>query len=118
MAQRSSLLQIAHTLHSARMATYLGSAHNDVARALDLYRWNLQLGAAFQEVLAVTEITLRNAVDHALRNRVSHLEPLLTVNVSARHTDVLRVIAAVSPATRDWCAGMSRVKETNQRRPA
>ena len=245
MAQRSSLQQIAHTLHSARMATYLGSAHNDVARALDLYRWNLQLGAAFQEVLAVTEITLRNAVDHALRtwnagqprpdgeglhsphwlqdparplasltrrtrdmarrqaddarsarpqnhprkfapithddilaqltfgafvellptpdedaptyrarhilwseamrtafphndshdplgivladrvgrlhalrNRVSHLEPLLTVNVSARHTDVLRVIAAVSPATRDWCAGMSRVKETNQRRPA
>ena len=67
MAKRSSLLQIAHTLHSARMATYLGSAHNDVARALDLYRWNLQLGAAFQEVLAVTEITLRNAVDHALR---------------------------------------------------
>lgn len=245
MAQRSSLLQIAHTLHSARMATYLGSTHNDVARALDLYRWNLQLGAAFQEVLSVTEITLRNAVDqalrtwnagrprpegeglhsplwlqdparplasltrrtrdsarrqaetarsarpqnhprkfapithddilaqltfgafvkllptpdeeaptyrarevlwnealrtsfphlasndqqgivladrvgrlHALRNRVSHLEPLLTVNVSARHTDVLRVIAAVSPATRDWCAGISRVKEINRRRPA
>jgi len=234
----------------------MGACHNDTVKALELYRWNLQLASAFQEVLSITEIVMRNAIDgslrtwnaqpdqqrrvtphsphpqdanvlppgpsdwilgaapplnslmrsprgtamknarearshrpavhprktaaithddllaqftfgvfvkllpttddtqreyasrkllweqalyrafphsvndptgkiiadrvgrlHTLRNRVSHMEPLLDVNAAARHTDALKVIAAVSPATRDWCAGISRVRSVMQAYP-
>lgn len=257
MIQRSSLLELKDSLHSARLATYLDACHNDTLKALALYRWNLQLASAFQEVLSITEIVLRNGLDaalrtwnaqpaqqhlvhqhppqtpgtgvvhpgpgdwilgaaaplnalmrsprgtavrqardarshrsathprkaapithddllaqftfgvfvkllptsdathadyysrkvlweqalhqafphssgdpegriiadrvgrlHALRNRVSHMEPLLSVNAVARHTDALKVIAAISPATRDWCAGISRVRSVLRAYPA
>ncbi|MCU1477519.1 MAG: hypothetical protein JWQ64_2212 [Subtercola sp.] len=54
---------------------------------------------------------------HALRNRVSHMEPLLEVNISARHTDVLHVVGSISPEARDWCAGTSRVKQVARTDP-
>ncbi|GEO93654.1 MULTISPECIES: hypothetical protein [Kocuria] len=249
MIQRSSLLELKNSLHSVRLATYMDACHNDTVKALELYRWNLQLASAFQEVLSITEIVMRNAIDgalrtwnahpdqqrrviphasqppranvlppgpadwilgaasplnslmrsprdtalrqarearsrrpashprkaapithddllaqftfgvftkllpttdtthrnyanrkllweqavhhafphytddldgeiladrvgrlHSLRNRVSHMEPLLSVNAVARHTDALKVIATVSSPTRDWCAGTSRVR--------
>ena len=47
---------------------------------------------------------------HGLRNRVAHMEPLFDVNIIARHTDALKVLGAISPAARDWCAGESRVR--------
>lgn len=243
MAQRQTYLNIQKTLHSARLSSYISASQNHLPKALELYRWNLRLAGAFQEVLSVTEIALRNAMDdalrvwnsaqphhsgsghhspewlldpakplngltkiprataqkqaqsaraarhnnhprknapinhddllaqltfgvfakllptsdssdknytakrvlwqqalhgafphsqadpdgytladrvgrlHALRNRVSHMEPLLTVNVTARHNDALRTIAAIDPSTRDWCAGMSRIKEVASSRP-
>lgn len=54
---------------------------------------------------------------HSLRNRVAHMEPLLDVNVKARHTDVMRVLGAVSPELQNWCSGISRVKPVLQTRP-
>ena len=38
----------------------------DVQGALDLYVWNLRLGAAFYGPLAIFEVTLRNALHHEL----------------------------------------------------
>ncbi|RMB70296.1 hypothetical protein AYK61_26420 [Rhodococcus sp. SBT000017] len=54
---------------------------------------------------------------HGLRNRVSHMELLLEVNIVARHNDALRLLAAISPQVRDWCAGMSTVIETRKKCP-
>ncbi|MEU4646043.1 hypothetical protein [Nocardia fluminea] len=54
---------------------------------------------------------------HGLRNRVSHTEPLLDVNITARHDDALRLLGAISPEVRDWCAGFSRVVEVRRKCP-
>ena len=54
---------------------------------------------------------------HGLRNRGSHMEDLLGVNITARHNDALRIRAAISPEVRDWCAGMSTVIEIRRKCP-
>jgi hypothetical protein len=46
---------------------------------------------------------------HALRNRVSHMEPLLDVAVEKRHNDLLQLLTAIDPALRAWVEGISRV---------
>lgn len=43
------------------------AAKQDEKHALALYRWNLQLTSAFQELLSVTEVVLRNAMDRELQ---------------------------------------------------
>lgn len=246
MAKHSTILAVAQHVHPARFAPYVSHCGNDPLRALDLYKWNLQLSSEFQKVLAVTEVVLRNAIDrelrawnqtrttrspgqprhhhgpnwtsdaarplnsltrearrtatkhaneavsaresnhprataavnhddmlaqltfavwakllptpdttdtnyksrkilwdnavkrafphrsndpdghgtagrvarlHALRNRVSHMEPLIQVNVVSRHNDALRLLGSISPETRDWCSGLSRVIEVNRTKP-
>ncbi|MGK2318307.1 hypothetical protein [Gordonia rhizosphera] len=239
MPKHSTILQVHELLHPSRMGIYNVRCNNDPRKALEVYRWNVQLGSAFQEVLAITEVILRNALDaelrrwnstqpttsggnysaewlisaarplnammknaaktahkhaeeaeadrdpgharkgaaithddllaqltfgtwpkllpqpgtdpaettrrnilwnqalhnafphesnpkiiadrvrrlHKLRNRVAHMEPLLDLNVTARHRDALRLLGAISPAARDWCAGFSRVPEIARQRP-
>lgn len=58
---------IAETLHSARFAPYRAYCSGKDHEALKLYAWNLELSSAFHEVLAVTEVVLRNAIDKQLR---------------------------------------------------
>ncbi|MDV7357683.1 hypothetical protein R4282_32335 [Rhodococcus oxybenzonivorans] len=244
MPKHATILAVNKHLHPVRLATYTSRCGNDPYLALELYKWNLQLSAAFQQVLAVTEVALRNSIDeqlriwnagqprhsppggthgrdwlldparplnsltrdsrrtatnhataadgtrdaahprkgvpvthddilaqitfgvwpkllptkittdtsyrarrilwqqalhhafphntndpngyivadragrlHGLRNRVSHMEPLLGVNITARHNDALRLLAAISPEVRDWCAGMSTVIEIRRKCP-
>lgn len=246
MAKHSTILAVAEHVHPARIAPYFSHCGNDPLRALELYKWNLQLSSEFQKVLAVTEVVLRNAIDrelrawnqtrtttlpgkpphqhgpdwtsdaarplnsltsaarksakkhaseaantresnhpraaaavnhddvvaqltfgvwakilpttdttdpnykqrkilwnkavkrafphrrndpdgygtagraarlHSLRNRVSHMEPLMQVNVVSRHNDALRLIGSISPETRDWCSGLSRVMDVNKAKP-
>ncbi|MGB7365164.1 MAG: hypothetical protein WA931_19230 [Rhodococcus sp. (in: high G+C Gram-positive bacteria)] len=250
MPKHATILAVNKLLHPVRLATYASRCGNDPYRALELYKWNLQLSASFQQVLAVTEVALRNAIDeqlrtwnalqphhtpssvlaqpngshgqhwlldparplnsltrdsrrtarkhaeeaegtrdpahprkgapithddilaqltfgvwpkllptkdsadsnyrgrrilwqqalrhafpysvsdpdgyiiadragrlHGLRNRVSHMEPLLGVNITARHNDALRLLGTISPEARDWCAGMSTVIEIRRKCP-
>lgn len=244
MPKRATIVAVNKHLHPVRLATYSRRCGNDPFQALELYKWNLQLSAAFQQVLAITEVALRNAIDdqlrtwnaaqphhthvggthstdwlldparplnsmtrdsrrtagkhaleadgsretghprkgaavthddilaqitfgvwpkllptpdpsdanyrarqvlwrqalrhgfphntndpdgfilsaragrlHGLRNRVSHMEPLLNVNIVARHNDALRLLGAISPEVRDWCSGLSRVVELRRRCP-
>jgi hypothetical protein len=63
------LAKIPHTLSEPRFATYLQHCGNDKTVALNLYKWNLELSAAFMVPLHLLEISLRNAVVEAL-NRV------------------------------------------------
>lgn len=50
----------------ARLTTYIRHAHGNARRALQLYAWNVNAGAALYPILQVNEIALRNAVDRAL----------------------------------------------------
>lgn len=54
-------------LSKPRLQPYLISAHGNQELAISLYRWNLELSVAFLEVLAPTEVIVRNAIDRELR---------------------------------------------------
>lgn len=54
-------------LGSPRFAPYLSACADDMGRATELYEWNLRLGAAFQEVMMLMEVAVRNAIDTQLR---------------------------------------------------
>lgn len=49
-----------------RFATYLQARGNNIADALALYQWNLELSAAFMVPLQVCEIAARNGVAEAI----------------------------------------------------
>jgi hypothetical protein len=51
-----------------RFQPYLSAAGNDPELALDLYEWNLEVSAAFWEVIAVVEVVTRNAMHDQLTN--------------------------------------------------
>jgi hypothetical protein len=58
---------LAHTLSESRFGFYLEAVGGlDVQGALDLYIWNLRLGAAFYGALAILEVTLRNSLHRTL----------------------------------------------------
>lgn len=243
MAQREKM--VSASLGAPRLAPYLSACQNDLVRAIELYEWNLHLGAAFQEITMILEVAVRNAIDeqlkpwnkdqsrnthnpgsdftdewiahpaiplhglmsahsknaqsyaqtargkrpphhprkhaaishddllaqlsfgtwpsilpnpnrprvstpkiriweeaivyafpkadpgdtgtrqvceplkrlHNLRNRVAHGEQLLEVNVQARFSDVLRVLAFIDQDLADWCVDVSRVRAVQKQRP-
>lgn len=55
---------------------------------------------------------------HALRNRVSHMENLLDVDVDARLRDALQLVNAINPEYMDWLKKASRVDSVNSLRPS
>ena len=57
---------IPHILSEPRFATYLQHCGNDRTQALLLYKWNLELSAAFVVPLHLLEVSLRNAVVECL----------------------------------------------------
>jgi len=58
---------VAAAITAPRLSTYLDKSAGDLASALKLYRHNLRLSGAIYEVLAITEVSLRNAMDSQLR---------------------------------------------------
>ncbi|MGP9784534.1 hypothetical protein ACT3UQ_18995 [Glutamicibacter sp. AOP12-B1-11] len=67
MASSSSTTKIISALHLSRMQPYLEATAQNQVKALQLYRWNLELTAATQAVLGVMEVVLRNAMDRELQ---------------------------------------------------
>lgn len=53
-------------LSASRLEPYLTAVAGDVKRAIALYEWNLTLSAEFWKVIAITEVTLRNAMHNEL----------------------------------------------------
>lgn len=58
-----STAAIAAHLHVTRFGTYMAAAGDNQAKAVALYRWNLELASALFETLTLTEVVLRNALD-------------------------------------------------------
>jgi hypothetical protein len=61
--------ELQRCLSEPRLKRYLSAAGGDHAEALDLYRWNAEVSAAFWFGFNVLEVTLRNNLHRAL---VSH----------------------------------------------
>jgi hypothetical protein len=61
-----SLPAIQAALSAPRFQPYLDAAGQSPQLALELYEWNLELSAAFWEVIAVVEVVTRNAMHDQL----------------------------------------------------
>ncbi|WP_262369264.1 hypothetical protein [Corynebacterium urealyticum] len=59
---------ILDSLGAARMEPYLRATNGHKRQALNLYRWSVRLAASVQEVLGITEVLLRNAIDRELQD--------------------------------------------------
>lgn len=59
---KEQLYRLPQVLSAPRFATYLRSCSGDRVSALTLYRWNLEVSAAFLVPLHVLEVSLRNAI--------------------------------------------------------
>lgn len=59
--------RIIRFLHPSRMRLYLEVSGGNHKKALALYRWHSQLTAAVQEILGITEVVLRNALDEQIQ---------------------------------------------------
>lgn len=70
--QSSTRDTIINAFGSARMSPYLSATGGNKKRALTLYRWSVELTAAIQETLGITEVLLRNAIDGQLQRWNDH----------------------------------------------
>ena len=67
--------------------------------------WSRQLRKQFPSLPpVVNREQLRKQADAALklRNRISHHEPIIGLDLPAKHDEVIRLIAWMCPATHDW----------------
>ncbi len=58
--------RISNALSRQRFERYLTNCDGDMSRALELYRWNIEVSAECLKLLHVCEVTFRNAVSDAL----------------------------------------------------
>ncbi|WP_423185137.1 hypothetical protein [Arthrobacter sp. NyZ413] len=65
--RRQTRAALIDSLHRSRLEPYLNVSSGDEKLALSLYGWNLHLTSAFQELLSVVEVVLRNAMDAELQ---------------------------------------------------
>lgn len=65
--KRQRRAEVIRCLHRTRLDPYLEETDGDERAALALYQWNIQLTAAFQELLSVVEVVLRNTMDAELQ---------------------------------------------------
>lgn len=54
---------------------------------------------------------------HRLRNRVSHVEPLLDIDVKAQISEAFDLVASINPVIAAWLTGISKVSATLAKQP-
>lgn len=59
--------QLKYYLSSPRFNVYLAKTNNDFHKAYRLYKVNIELSEAFYPILAVLEVSLRNAINETLK---------------------------------------------------
>ncbi len=64
--------KIIEALSAERFTPYLRHCGGDTAKALELYRWNIEISQSFYAPLALLEITLRNKIDQIFRTHFGH----------------------------------------------
>lgn len=113
------LAHITFGLWKELLPNHLPSAGNATENANRLRLWNEGLRNAFPGVQdSDGEITFwRVAHLHELRNRVSHMEPLLNVDVKDRTDDAFKLLQSIDGVVANWVAGGSQVQSVLNRRP-
>lgn len=94
------------------VAMLRGSYHNRI--------WATQTLEAFPHLGAdstITDISRAANRIQVLRNRIFHQEPLIGRNLSADYGDILFVLGAICPYTRDWMRAYSSVPSVMRERP-
>ncbi len=62
----AQMTAVATALSTPRLSRFMSACANDRARALELYRWNAQISAAFMVPMHICEVVLRNAIVGAI----------------------------------------------------
>ncbi|KGF01836.1 hypothetical protein [Actinomyces sp. S4-C9] len=115
------LAQIMFGMWRDLLPNHLPGANPELRANINRARiWNEALCCAFPHVDDVNgEITFwRVAHLHRLRNRVSHVEPLLNVDVNTQIQEAFDLVASINPVVADWLTGISQVSAVIARRPA
>lgn len=63
---QDEIQSLPEVLSAPRFATYLAEKGGDKEQALELYRWNLELSAAFLVPLQICEVSVRNSITRAI----------------------------------------------------
>jgi hypothetical protein len=76
----------------------------------DLWRPSLRHG--FPHLGRGSRVDVESPVErlHLLRNRIAHLEPIHTENLSARLRDMTNVLGYICPRTQSWFGSVHRIK--------
>jgi len=82
--------------------------------------WAPALRHAFPHLRPARRATVYQLVDrlNSVRNRVAHHEPIHSLDIAARHKEVLLAAGWIDPAAAAWIAETSRVPAVLQMRPA
>lgn len=93
-----------------------GNSYQNLNR---LRMWKEALVHAFPHVVDVDgrETYWRVSRLHHLRNRVSHMEPLLRVDIPDRMHDAFVLVRSIDTDAGNWITGMNRVPEVLARKP-
>ena len=104
----------------ARMRTYEYATGGDKQLAVDLYGWNVRIGAAFLEDLCTFEVLLRNALDRALRahfQQAPEAVPWYDQNIlhATNYKPIDEVLVALGAGqARDWDSSDLTPREPDQ----
>lgn len=63
----AQIAAITAALSAPRMSRFVAACANDAARAVELYRWNAEISAAFMVPMHICEVVLRNAIAGAIQ---------------------------------------------------
>lgn len=81
--------------------------------------WDEALSNAFPHIDDVNgKVTFwRVAHLHRLRNRISHVEPLINVDVKSAIQEAFDLVSSINPSIEQWLTGISQVSDLLKRRP-
>lgn len=82
--------------------------------------WNAQAANAFPALpqnLTIAQVSKNASTIQDLRNRIFHQEPLLGRNLSADYGEIIALLGAICPETKDWMRKLSSVPGVLRERP-
>jgi len=128
--QQLSPSDLEHLFSAERLSTYLAHCEGDFAAAVEMYRWNSAITAAFWEPIGHLEVALRNTLDGRLAGRhrrlgrpgswlddPAHHQRVWSHAPEERYKDLLALAGYIEPALPGWIVVTSTVPQTLDTRP-
>lgn len=114
------LAQITFGLWKELLPNHQAAASNATEQERRILLWNQALHLAFPRIDDPTgrETFWRVYRLHQLRNRVSHMEPLLDADVNALMKNAFKLVGSIDAKVEAWVSGGSRVSAVLRQRPS